>query len=283
MILGIDVGNYATKSSNRVIFESKLSKLNKELSDKGKMNLDGKRYFIGQGSFDGEFRKVIKPTYLKLLYAALCKSTSNKEIELALGLPLSQYKEDKEKLKALIKENYHLQGDKEFFITHVEVYPEGIICTQNDYEGIVVDIGGRTTDVCFIELCNGRRKVINPVSLPKGMINLENDFINVLNSKFGSDLKLNDFNRILRSGLNIYGERQDITFAIDIFKDYLEDLIKDINIEYNVKLNNITFLGGGALTLEKPILRRIPHAEVLKDSVFANAKAYESLLREEYK
>ena len=283
MILGVDVGNYATKSSKGVIFESKVSKMNKELSDKGKMNLKGKRYFIGQGSFDGEFRKISKPTYIQLLYAALCKSTSNKEIELALGLPLSQYKEDKENLKSLIMGNYHLEGDKEFYITHVEIYPEGVVCTDNRYEGIVVDIGGRTTDVCFIEQLNGRRKVINPISIPKGTINLENEFINALNSKYGIDLKINDFKRILKNGLCFYGKQQDITFAIDIFKDYLEDLIKEIDIEYNVKLNNIAFGGGGTITLAKPILKRLPHAEILNDAVFGNAKAYERLLKEEYR
>lgn len=283
MILGVDVGNYATKSSKGVIFESKVSKMNKELSDKGKMSLNGKRYFVGQGSFDGEFRKVLKPTYLQLLYAALCKSTDEREVELGLGLPLSQYREDKEKLKALILENYHLKGEKEYFITHVEVYPEGVICTAKDFEGIVVDIGGRTTDVCFIEQLNGRRKVINPISIPKGTINLENEFINVLNSKYGIDLKINDFKRIIKNGLCFYGKQQDITFAIDIFKDYLEDLIKEIDIEYNVRLNNIAFCGGGTITLAKPIIKRLPHAEILNDAVFGNAKAYERLLKEEYR
>ena len=104
MILGIDVGNYNTTSSEGVIFESKVSSINRELRA-NKIVLEGEEYFVGQGSFDTQYRKAEKETYIKLLYAAMCKSTDEEHIELALGLPLSQYKTDKEALRKLIKEN----------------------------------------------------------------------------------------------------------------------------------------------------------------------------------
>ncbi len=282
MILGIDVGNYNTTSSEGVIFESKVSSINRELRA-NKIVLESEEYFVGQGSFDTQYRKVEKETYIKLLYAAMCKSTDEEHIELALGLPLSQYKTDKEALRKLIEENFYLRGTKEFYIENVEVYPEGLVCLDNDYEGILVDIGGRTTDVCFIENVGSKRKVINPSSLASGMINLENDFINLLNNKYGLDLAIKDFKRIIRSGLKIYGEQQDISFAINIFKEYLEQLLKDINLNYNFKLNNITFTGGGSLTLKNPILKRIPHAAILDDSLFGNANSFKRMLEEEYK
>lgn len=207
--------------------------------------LDGEEYFIGQGSFDTHYRKIKKETYIKLLYVSICKSTNEQNIELALGLPLSQYKEDKDKLKELVERNFNLKGTKEFYIENVEVYPEGLVCLDSGYEGVLVDIGGRTTDVCLVENINGRRKIINPMSFPTGTINLESDFINLINNNFGLDLSLGNFNRIMRNGLKIRGEQQNISFAINVFKEYLEQLLKDINLNYNLAINDITFCGGG--------------------------------------
>lgn len=282
MILGIDAGNYSTKSSQGIIFDSRVSNMNKELISDN-FNLNGESYFIGQGSFDTEYRKVNKESYIKLLYAAICKSTDEKHVELALGLPLSQYKNDKEALRKLIEENFYLRGTKEFYIENVEVYPEGIVCLQQDYEGILVDIGGRTTDICLIDNINNRRKVINPTSLSIGMLNLETDFINLINSNYGLDLRIQDFNRILRRGLKINGITQDISFAIEVFKEYLEQLLKDINLNYNLAINDITFTGGGSLVLKNPILNRLPHAVILEDSLFGNANGFKEMLEGEYK
>lgn len=287
MILGADIGNSTTCSSENIIFDSKVAKISKELSNKGKLNFQGKRFFIGQGNYDTEYRKIAKDIYLPLLFTLLSKSTNCKQVELCLGLPLSQYQSDKEKLIELIKENYHLEGildgiEHDFYITDVMVFPEGVSAIDKNYEGIVVDIGGRTTDVCFVENINGMKKVIKPQSIPSGTINLQLEFINAINSRYGLDLKLNDFNRILRCGLSIYGEKQDITFAVDIFKDYLEDLIKNINTEYNLKINNVCFMGGGSIMLHKPILNRLPHANLIND-IFCNAIAYKKLGEELYR
>lgn len=279
MKIGVDIGNYNTNTSNSIIFESRISKRNYELSDYSEVHFREEKYFIGQGSFDSEYRKIKKPTYLKLLYAALSRSLESGDVELGLGLPLSQYKQDRNELVRLIENNCFMTGEKDFYITKVEVFPEGAVSVPIDFEGVVVDIGGRTTDVCLIENINGTRKILNPNSFGSGMIPLEQEFINQLNAKFGLDLAINDFKRILNKGLDIYGQRQDITFAISIFKEYLENLLSDINSEYNLKIHKIAFTGGGSINLAKPILKRLPNAKIVNDPLFGNAKAYENLLR----
>lgn len=279
MIRGIDIGNFATKDNKGHIFESKVSSIGNIISNKYEMILNDELYYLGEGSFDTEYRKIKKDSYLKLLFGMLAIGGSESDVQLVLGLPLSQYKTDREYLKELIMSNYFLSGsingkEVDYVITDVEVYPEGIAAIYGDYDGIVVDIGGRTTDCCLTYLENGRRKIENPISLPTGTIKLYSELINRINSKFCLDLEVSNAKRIIKNGLNIDGKKQDTTFVINIFKDYLEDLIRQLNVAYSINSNNICFTGGGSLELKKPILRRIPHAIISEEAIFDNAKGF---------
>ncbi|MGL5766644.1 MAG: hypothetical protein ACRCX8_13490, partial [Sarcina sp.] len=270
MKLGIDVGNSTTCVSNGVIFNSKVAKINRELSEEERIKLGGETFYLEQGQFDSEYRKVKKPSYIKLLFGAMCKSikSDTEEVELGIGLPLNQYKEDKDLLKERIEENRILQGiykkrSREFFISKVNVYPEGVLATEANYEGIVIDIGGRTTDVCLIQQQNGIKKILKPTSIGSGVINLQTEFINLINSRYGLNLIIDDFDRILKNGLEIYGKQQDISFAVDVFKIFLEDLLLQVDQEYSLKINKTCFMGGGSILLKSPILKRVEGAVVI--------------------
>lgn len=280
MKLGIDVGNSTTCVSSGVVFNSKVAKINRELSEDERIQLFDEKYYLEQGKFDSEYRKVKKPSYIKLLFGAMCKAVreDREEIELGIGLPLNQFKEDAEALRERIEENRILQGiyrgrTREFFISKVNVYPEGVLATPQGFEGVLVDIGGRTTDVCLIQQKDGKKKILKPNSISSGVINLQTEFINLINSRYGLNLTINDFDRVLKNGLEIYGKQQDISFAIDVFKIFLEDLLVEINQEYNLKINKACFLGGGSILLKNPILNRVKNAIVIED-ICCNAKAY---------
>lgn len=282
MIIGVDIGNSTTCTSENIIFTSKCAKISKQLNNK-EVEISNEKFYVDEGTYDSEHRKVRKKDYLKFLFTALCLSANENKIELGLGLPLTQFKEDKEDLKNIIKENYHLNGYydgeyREFYVTDCEVYPEGVACVSKNYSGIVIDIGGRTTDVALVESDGFKSKIINPISFSKGMIGLETEFINALNAKYGLDLNLDNFDNILKNGLSIYGEQQDISFAVDIFKYYLEDLLKEINNNYSLKLYNVLFTGGGSLVLAKPILNRLKHAKIHPNALFSNAYSYKKLM-----
>lgn len=280
MKLGIDVGNSTTCVSNGVIFNSKVTRLNRELSEDERIKLGSETFYLDQGQFDSEYRKVKKPSYIKLLFGAMCKSikSDTEEVELGIGLPLNQYKEDKDLLREKIEENRILQGiykkrSREFFISKVNVYPEGVLVTPQDYEGIVIDVGGRTTDVCLIQQRDGKKKILKPNSISSGVINLQSEFINLINSRYGLNLIIDDFDKILKNGLEIYGKQQDISFAIDVFKIFLEDLLLQVDQEYSLKVNKTCFMGGGSILLKNPILKRVEGATII-DDIFCNAKAY---------
>lgn len=275
MIKGIDIGNYSTKDELFNNFESRISTNGNLLSD-NQFVLENKAYTVGQGYFDTTYRKCMKDCYMELLFAMLCISNADKEIQLVLGLPLSQYKADKNILIDRIREHFILEGSfngysKRFIIQDLQVYPEGI---GNVTEGVVVDIGGLTTDCCYINNINGKKKIENPLSIGQGTLNLYSDFINVINNRYSLNLKTRDAQRIIKKGLTIKGIKQDIGFAINIFKEYLESLIKELNLQYSLETNSITFTGGGSLLLKKPILNRLPYANIEDSSVFSNAKTF---------
>lgn len=263
MILGVDIGNYYTKSSKGVSFLSKVSKRGGILGSEA-VTLNEKTMYLGEGDFDSEYRKAYKENLLYLLQGAIQKSTTDKHNKVVTGLPLGQYMQDSEYLINRIVQSG--------IVLDVEVVPEGVISVPVDFEGVICDIGGRTTDIALIIKEDDRRKIEQPYSLAKGMLNLENEFINCINSRYGLDLVQRDANRILSKGLFIYGEQKE--FSMDVYKEFVESIVKIIQVDYSLKTNNLMLVGGGAETLFDPFKKRIPQTKLVQNSFFANALAY---------
>ena len=268
MILGIDVGNYYTKTSVGVNFISKVSNSSGILTN-DPVIIGEKTMYLEEGECDTEYRKAYKESYLYLLLGAILKSTTDKENKLVVGLPLSQYKVDKGYLI-----NRILQSN---IAKDVDVQPEGVVSVNIDYTGIVVDIGGGTTDICLLENEGGRRKVKQPYSIPKGILNLESEFINYINGEYGLDLLPTDADRIIKNGLYIYGEKKQ--FNMNVYKEFVESLVRRIQVDYSLKTNNITLVGGGAYRLYMAFKKRVPQTEIVKNSFYANANSYAAIGR----
>lgn len=268
MILGIDVGNYYTKTSKGINFMSKVSNIGGILAN-DPVTIGEKTMYLGEGEADTEYRKAYKETYLYLLQGAIQKSSRDKENKIVVGLPLSQYKADKGYLT-----NRILQSG---IVDDVIVQPEGAIAVSPDYVGIIVDIGGGTTDICLIVREGKKRRIVQPYSIPKGILNLESEFINQINAEHGLDLQPIDSDRIIKEGLFIYGKRKE--FSMGIYKDFVESLVRRIQVDYSLKTNNITLVGGGACKLYRAFKNRIPQAQLVNNSFYANALAYENVGR----
>ena len=275
MIKVADIGNYTTKDNFMNIFESKVSNIPDMLTNR-KVILNGEEFYL-KGNFDTEYRKAYKENYIKLLYSLLCMSSNevDNEINLVVALPLSQYKNDKDYLINRILSS-ELKGvyrghERNFKINDIEVYLEGLASVEDDFEGIIVDVGGRTTDASLIYFENGKRRVTNPYSLPIGTIKLYSDFIKMINSKYCLTLEVDEVQRILRNGLKVDGQRVDLSEEMMIFKEYLDNLVGDLNVQYSLKTNDVAFTGGGSILLKGSILKRLPSAYILDNPVFSNA------------
>lgn len=264
MILGVDLGNYYTKSSKGISFLSKTS-LIKNINETDFIIRDDKKIYLGEGEFDTEYRKSYRSNLIYLLQGAIQKSTTDKNNKLVIGLPLSQYKEDKEHLINRIIQSR--------LATDVEVVPEGVLAVPINYEGIIIDIGGRTTDICLLEIEGNKRRIKRPTSLPLGVMNLESDFVNNLNSIYGLDLKQDDAQRIIRNGLFVYGERKEV--SMEMYKEFVENIVRRVQVDYSIKTNNVVLIGGGADKLYNAFKKRIPQSYLVRDPFMANVLAYE--------
>ena len=282
MILGVDIGNYNLNSSNGLSIESKVSRSNTLFSNSPTVELFRKKLIIGDGEFDTEYRKVKKENYLQMLYIAICLSTEENFNNIVVGLPISQYKADKDELINLIIQNSEMKGyinnqERKVIIQDIEVYPEGIGAVDSNFEGILVDIGGRTTDICHIENINGKKKLINPTSESIGTLNLYTDFIKSINNDYSLDLKLDDAERILRRGLKINGVEVDISNSKMVFADYVDKIVNKLKIEYSANTLDIALLGGGSIILGRSIIKRLPSSYVVDNPIFANSYAFKKV------
>ena len=183
MIIGVDLGNYAVKTSENLHFLSKVIESNGFYGDK-EICFEGKKIIVGEGEFQTDFNKSLKENTLPLLFSALALSHPYEEcFEVVLGLPIQQYKNNKQELIDYIKENRckqitHKGRTRNITICDVTVAPEGASVYYNlpkdirhkidTKQLVIVDIGGRTTDVCLFK----NKQIKKYKTIPNGILNV---------------------------------------------------------------------------------------------------------------
>jgi len=274
--MGVDLGNYSTKTSESINILSKCSRQSNILNNSTTLQTSSGTFYIEEGEFDTEYRKVKKEYIKELFYTSILLSTNDIANSIVIGLPLSQFREDKDNLKQLLLKDriqiINLNGkERKLILEDIEVYPEGVgALIGTEFNGVIVDIGGRTTDVSILE----NNKVKKPYSISTGTLNLYSDFIKSINSKYSLDLKSEDAARILQYGLKIYGEQKEISFALDVFKAYIDSIVRELQVSYSIKTLDIMLVGGGSELLYKAFKNRIPQAQLIPNSIFANAEGF---------
>lgn len=278
-IHGLDIGNTMLKSHKKIILDSKITTI-EPMTKADTMIIDNETYYLGFGSLDTTYRKVEKKHYLDMLYGLLALNTDTVHNYISIGLPLGQIKEDRNQLTNLIMRNNEKTVrindiEKPLIIEDVFIAPEGVASLEDAFEGVVVDIGGGSTDTALVVNEREKRKIINPISIPRGTIKLYTDFANKLNNKYGLELTMDDSERILKNGLLLDGKKVDINFALEMYREYTEALISQLQVNYSLRTNYISLTGGGATILYEQLTSRLGDALILQaDSIFANANAF---------
>lgn len=289
-ILGIDIGNYNVKTSTGQIFNARYSTKDDLLEKHLGLEINGFNYNIGAGSFETKLNKSEKQNILPLLYTAILRSTNDSLVNIVLGLPIAQYKQNKENFKSTISTrrmvSVKYKGEnKSIIIDNIEVFPEGAGAYYSmDYKPdncIVLDIGGRTTNIINFE----NKKIVKSDSKALGMINLYADIRDTINSKYSLDLKIEQIENILRNGLWVDGEKIDVTFIKVIIQELLDELMNELNLNYPIRTQEVFLSGGGSFLLYGALQKRMNRVTRLENYLFANAigfkKVGDSLWKEE--
>lgn len=296
MKIGIDIGNYQIKTSENIIFDSKVTTEKFFGTDADKLTLSNKTYYLGEGNLEIEARKFDKENFLPLLLGAICKSTDADTIDLALGLPIIQFK-DKETRTELIN---MLQGNSykvvynnipsTKFIRSVQVFPEGIsgylylknqgLLNDVGYrDAILIDVGGKTTDIALIK----NNKATLPTSVNVGTIDIYYSIAKALRERYyDAKIDVEKIQDYLDKGFYYKGEKQDITFAINTTKVLFKQIYDELKINYSIETEAVVVMGGGAKILGSAFKKNIPGIIIMENidrDIFSNAKGYKMLMK----
>lgn len=286
--IGIDLGNCNIKTSKGIIVPSLITKADYLISTGYQIEFNNQILIIGEGDYDTNLDKISKENLLPMLCLALGLSTKEEFIRMVIGLPISQYRSKKDKMIEVIEDNkilnFKLNGEERTVcIEDAAIFPEGVATYYDlDLEKrkvllnkdlIVLDIGGRTTDIALLK-AGKKRSVAKSTSLDVGMINIYNDMINEINSIYTLGLNIEDAENIIKNGLEVDGEKKDTTFIKDIIRNNIEKVFKELNISYPVRTSPVLVTGGGGRSFFKSIKKRYPSAELVADNLFSNANGY---------
>lgn len=295
---GVDLGSYFVKNSNSVKFESRVEDVVDDVAmflNAGVIEINGRKFLLEDGYFDIINSKLDKSEVhiLANLYNSLALSVPNfSTVNLAVGLPINQF-HSKDKLKQLILENKDVQFKKDgkkynYTIEDVTVLPEGMgvfysldiallkeVCNKNI---LIVDIGGKTTDICLLEAFNGARRIKDKSTCKVGTLDIYRDAIKKMNRE---DMSLNisteDIHSIVVNGQ--YTGGIDMSFMNSIYKQYTQLIFNDIRTTYDYKRCIVILAGGGAALLNEHFKELMNDVDVkYNPDIFANAKGFKKYL-----
>lgn len=290
MILGIDLGNVNVKTSSRIIYPNKITQEERYYEDEEniRMVIEGNRYVLGVGEYCTNYIKAQRKDTIVNLLAAIALSTKDNINQVVLGLPIQQYKTDKVKLENMILENrisrFTINDiERQIIISDCRVFPEGLAVYYSlsdeikkqigNRDIIIIDIGGRTTDICLYSIVNGKRKLVNYATIPAGTLNIYSDFINAINGEYGLDKLKEDAQDILQQGLWVDGEKQSLKFTKPIFQKYLNRVMSEVRLNYSVRTAQPILCGGGGKLLQG-LFRKEIKGLIVDNNIFCNAGGF---------
>lgn len=269
MILTVDLGNYNINTSEGVMFPATFedgvveNPIGEEIVTIGESSY----CMAKECAFDYEFNKNRK-NYKPNLFYAIDKSTSAKEIDLVLGVPVenfgvgNDFKEDLENKEFEFKVN---GVDKKVKINRVAVVGEGISSfymltkEQRSEDVMIIDIGGRTVNV--VTFRQGRLEHKKQINM--GMINHYEDVKSRHNSANGDNVNTEQVYSLIKKGMVKVDHADELSFVNSMF-----NAIKPIA---NKDFYNVYYTGGGSLTLKNTLEEVYPKGTLMDNPLFTNA------------
>lgn len=284
MILGIDVGNYSLKTSEGINIKALVSKEANILGNSIVLEMDNEKYVIGEGRFETELNKSSKQNFLPLLYAGIALSTKDNFNSVVCGLPINQYKKNKDNIENLIENNkvkkIKINGrERTIVIENFKVYPEGLGAYYNlpvNEDVIIVDIGGRTTDIAYIS----NNKPIKTGTVAVGTLNILADIQDTINSDYSLDLTLTDIDKMLtKNKFIIDGEMINTDFIKTILRNNFIKINEKLDLDFPARTEKIVLVGGGSQLFFKAFKKKYSTCELIEENILANAKGFEKVGR----
>ena len=282
MVIGLDVGYAFTKDHAGHIFKSAYSLTDNSVAGQQYIKIGDVKYYVGTGIMTSETDKTGSELNAVCTINSIMLNSAH-DVQLCVGLPIGQYKAQKELLKQTILSYNKLaicQNNVPYkvCITDVCLAMQGVaaLYTLRELDGmyLVIDIGGYTIDTCLVEYGPGRSEIMRYDTWYKGIRTLYADVVSMVNNHYCVALDNSFGDRILRGQLNINGNKADLSFIKQYLSEYVDNLCDEIKLRYPTETANIYLTGGGAGMLETAFTRRLGNVQKIPDAQFANAKGY---------
>lgn len=285
MKLGIDLGTYSVKicTEDGVMgnFYSKISEESGYLDDFN-INYNGNIIQVGNGEFSTDWDKADKDNTLPMLFTALYRYSNSSINDVVIGLPANQYKAHKDNYREFILDNriQSING-KQIIIEDCIIECEGIASynaldsdIKNRIGGqqlILIDLGGRTTDICCIK---GKR-IESVNTIPVGTLNIYSQIIDKVNGELTINLPLEEGKTIMDTEIYcIRGREIDRMFIQDILKNTFNTIFKELQLKYSLDVGYVLLVGGGSYIFQKAFRKRLGNVITVPHAEYLNAKGF---------
>lgn len=281
-IKGIDNGYAFTKDNERRMFKSANSLTDNVIGGTNHLIIDGVDYFVGSGQMTCDVDKT-NTTINKVCTITNLAMTGEKEYYIVAGLPIGSYKTQKDDLRqSILKYNecdVRLGNGRKFayIIKDVYVFPQGAAALySSDFQGdcIIVDIGGLTIDVAYVEYNFNKPRITQSDTWYKGMRVLYSSIIEQVNNRFKLRLETQQAEKILLEGLSVKGSKQDMSFLQDTYTNYINPILDELELKYPTDIVPMKLIGGGSTFLQNAFKKRFVTVDIVSDSQFSNAIGY---------
>lgn len=285
--IGIDHGNYNTKSSHGLLYPSGYTaSAVRPVADMDLLEYGNTFYSIGTRRFAVQYDKSKDETALILTlpalgYAMQKEGLHESDFALGVGLPLAAYSTFKDSFR-----QYLLQRELRFAwrgegyaarIRHVNVYPQGYAAYLSAfnqfsrYESVTfLDIGGYTIDL--FKTYRGRLEAGSPTSLPTGTITLLRRIMDEL-ARLDIHIPEQQLSRAVAGGPIEHRRHVEVALIIQQAQaEYVRDLSNTLREHQIDAQTPVALIGGGAELLEKELSSRMYVVGTLDK--YANARGY---------
>ncbi len=281
-VKGLDTGYLYTKDNDRRIFRSCYSKSSIAMGSTSLISIDGVDFSVGAGDRTVDVDK----TNSKLTEVCVLTNlamTGSDDYNLVVGLPIGQFKSQKDKFKETIlgyNSRYVVYRGEEMKIkiNDAFVFPQGIgaLMSLNDFrnDAIIFDFGGLTIDLAYIEMVCGNPVLIKYDTWTEGIQKIYSKLIDQVNYKFNLSLSLDYGEKILTNDLVINGVVHSKDFLLPTLSQYLEPILTEYQLNYPCKTTRTYLSGGSAVIFKDIFMKRFPNTVLVENSQFANAIGY---------
>ena len=141
------------------------------------------------------------------------------------------------------------------------------ILSKEGKDVIIIDIGGRTTDIAYIS--NKKHQLSDTVAV--GTLNIYKEVATKLNSEYSLDLDIQKVDRITERGtLKVDNKDVDLRFITEILKKNFMRIKETLDFNFPARTENIILTGGGAKLFIKAFKNRYSNCDIADEPLYTN-------------